>query len=158
MQLVRSDRPDPDTNDEAFSYLRVLVKDPDASSVGRAFSNKAVEMALANYPGFFITSPPGEGSPYGVYWRALVPSELVEHRVVIGGETIVVPPVIPPPGARGRRVTGRPVAGRHRRLAVRPNACRSERSAARDPETRAGTRTSASGRRMRRAMRGSPTP
>src|SRR5207247_1709643 len=27
-----------------------------------------------------------------------VPSELVEHRVVIGGETIAVPPVLPPPG------------------------------------------------------------
>src|SRR5205809_5431087 len=104
VQLVRSDRPDPNTNDEAFAYLRVLVKDPDASRVGRAFSNKAVEMALANYPGFFITSPPGEGSPYGVYWPALVPSELVEHRVVIGGEKIVVPPVIPPPG--GGAVTG----------------------------------------------------
>ena len=98
VRLVRSDRPDPRSNDEAFAYLRVTVKDPDAARVGRAFSNKAVEMALANYPGFFITSPPGDASPYGVYWPALVPSELVEHRVVIGGETIAVPPVLPPPG------------------------------------------------------------
>src|SRR5205814_512680 len=60
VQLVRSDRPDPRSNDEAFAYLRVTVKDPDAARVGRAFSNKAVEMALANYPGFFITSPPGD--------------------------------------------------------------------------------------------------
>jgi len=110
VQLVRSDRPDPNTNDEAFAYLRVLVKDPDASRVGRAFSNKAVEMALANYPGFFITSPPGEGSPYGVYWPALVPSELVEHRVVIGGEKIVVPPVIPPPGGGAVTVVSPAVA------------------------------------------------
>src|SRR5580765_8981205 len=97
-QLVRSDRSDPNTNDEAFAYLRVIVKDPDANRVGRAFSNKAVEMALANYPGFFITSPPGDASAYGVYWPALMPSELIEHRVVIDGETIVVPPVVPPPG------------------------------------------------------------
>ena len=100
VQLVRSDRPDPRTNDEAFAYLRVLVKDADAEKVGRAFSNKAVEMALANYPGFFITSPPGDASPYGVYWPALVPSELVEHCVVFEGETIPVPPVTPPPGGR----------------------------------------------------------
>jgi hypothetical protein len=100
VQLVRSDRPDPRTNDEAFAYLRVLVKDADAEKVGRAFSNKAVEMALANYPGFFITSPPGDASPYGVYWPALVPSELVEHCVVFEGETIPVPPVVPPPGGR----------------------------------------------------------
>ena len=109
VQLVRSDRPDPRTNDEAFAYLRVLVKDADADKVGRAFSNKAVEMALANYPGFFITSPPGDASPYGVYWPALVPSELVEHCVVFEDETIPVPPVVPPPGGREASVAPAPV-------------------------------------------------
>jgi len=108
VQLVRSDRPDPRTNDEAFAYLRVLVKDADAERVGRAFSNKAVEMALANYPGFFITSPPGDASPYGVYWPALVPSELVEHCVVFEGETIAVPPVIPPASRGEASVTPAP--------------------------------------------------
>jgi hypothetical protein len=109
VQLVRSDRPDPRTNDEAFAYLRVLVKDADAERVGRAFSNKAVEMALANYPGFFITSPPGDASPYGVYWPALVPSELVEHCVVFEGETIAVPPVIPPASSGEASVMPAPV-------------------------------------------------
>jgi hypothetical protein len=98
VHLQRADRPDPRSNEEAFAYLRVTVKDPDATKVGRAFSNKAIEMALASYPGFFVTSPPTDASPYGVYWPALVPSELVEHRVVIGGETIAVPPVRPPSG------------------------------------------------------------
>jgi hypothetical protein len=69
-----------------------VVKDPDATKVGRAFSNKAVEMALANYPGFFVTSPPGDGSPFGVYWPALVPSEFVEQQVVVGSERISIPP------------------------------------------------------------------
>jgi hypothetical protein len=96
VRLVRSDRPDPRSNDDAFAYLHVTVKDPDATRVGRAFSNKTIEMALANYPGFCMTSPPGDASPYGVYWPALVPSELIEPRVVIGGERIVVPPVLPP--------------------------------------------------------------
>ncbi len=93
VRLTRSDRPDPHANEDAFAYLQVTVKDPDATLVGRAFSNKAVEMALANYPGFFITSPPGDAIPYGVYWPALVPSEVVPHRVVIDGETIPIPPV-----------------------------------------------------------------
>jgi hypothetical protein len=93
VRLVRSDRTDPTTNDDAFATLRVTVKDPDASKVGRAFSNKAVEMALASYPGFFITTPPGDAAPYGVYWPALVPSELVEHRVVVDGAAITIPPV-----------------------------------------------------------------
>src|SRR5579885_549754 len=99
VHLVRSDRPDPRSNDEAFAFLQVIVKDPDPTKVGRAFSNRAVEMALASYPGFFVTTPPGDAVPYGVYWPALVPAELVEHRVVIGGETIDVPPVIAAPRA-----------------------------------------------------------
>ncbi|MBI3786077.1 MAG: DUF1446 domain-containing protein [Deltaproteobacteria bacterium] len=92
VRLVRSDRPDPYSNDDTFAYLHVTVKDPDANKVGRAFSNKAVEMALANYPGFFITSPPGEATPFGVYWPALVPSELVAHTVVLGGERVAIAP------------------------------------------------------------------
>src|SRR5207244_10259574 len=70
-----------------------------------AFSNKAIEMALASYPGFFVTAPPADASPYGVYWPALVPSELVEHRVVIGGETVGIPPVV----ARGGEASVAPV-------------------------------------------------
>ena len=105
VRLVRSDRTDPQSNDDAFAYLQVIVKDPDATKVGRAFSNKAVEMALANYPGFFITSPPGDAVPYGVYWPALVPSELVDHRVAIGNERIAVPPVTPGPGSHEAPVT-----------------------------------------------------
>src|SRR5262249_53013329 len=40
-----------------------------------------------------ITSPPGDASPFGVYWPALVPSAFIEHRVIINGETIPIPPV-----------------------------------------------------------------
>jgi len=96
VRLVRSDRADPQSNDDAFAYLTITVKDSDAGRVGRAFSNKTVEMALANYPGFFITSPPGDASPYGVYWPAVVPSELIEHHVVLGEQTIEIAPVLPP--------------------------------------------------------------
>jgi hypothetical protein len=93
VRLTRSDRTDPDSNDAAFAHLRITVKDPDATKVGRAFSGKAVEMALANYPGFFVTTPPSDASPFGVYWPALLPSELVEHRVHVDGDTIAIPPV-----------------------------------------------------------------
>jgi len=104
VSLVRSDHTDPQSNDDAFAYLRVTVKDADGAKVGRAFSNVAIEMALANYPGFFVTSPPGDATPYGVYWPTLVPSELIEHSVVIGGETIAVPPVLPSSGDHAARV------------------------------------------------------
>jgi hypothetical protein len=95
-RLVRSERSDPHTNDDAFAYLRVSVKDPDANKVGRAFSNKAVEMALASYPGFFITSLPVDATPFGVYWPALMPSELIAQQVVIGTERISIAPTLPP--------------------------------------------------------------
>lgn len=108
VSLVRSDRPDPGSNEDAFATLRVTVKDPDAAKVGRAFSNKAIEMALAHYPGFHMTSPPGEGSPYAVYWPAAVPSELIRQVVNQGGEEIEIPPVLPP--LEWPRVAAPPVA------------------------------------------------
>jgi hypothetical protein len=91
--LRRADRPDPATNDDAFAYLIISVKDPDPQKVGRGWSNKVVEMALASYPGFFMTHVPSSEQQVGVYWPALVPSADVEQRVVIGETAIAIPPV-----------------------------------------------------------------
>jgi hypothetical protein len=110
VSLQRADRPNPSTAEESFAYLRVTVKDPDPNKVGRAFANKVVEMALANYPGFFMTSPPSAESQIGVYWPALVPSEDVDQRVIIGEEAIPIPPTelphgfTPPPAAPAPRI------------------------------------------------------
>jgi hypothetical protein len=80
-RLVRLDRPDAETNEQAAALLRVTVKDDRAEVVGRAFSSAAVELALASYPGFTLTSQPGPATPYGVYWPALVDAAEVEHVV-----------------------------------------------------------------------------
>ncbi|MEP7349380.1 MAG: acyclic terpene utilization AtuA family protein [Sphingorhabdus sp.] len=89
--LWRSDRPDPRTNEEACAFLRVTVKDSDKARAGRTFSDAFVQAALSSYPGFFLTSPPGQASEYGVYWPALVPAALIPHRVnLANGETIDV--------------------------------------------------------------------
>jgi len=101
--LRRADRPDPASNEDAFAYLTISVKDPDPQKVGRPWSNKVVEMALASYPGFFMTHVPSSESQIGVYWPALVPSADVEQRVVIGETSIAIPPVVVPP--RPVRVT-----------------------------------------------------
>jgi hypothetical protein len=91
-RLVRLDRPDAETNEQAAALLRVSVKDSSPDPVGRAFSSAAVELALASYPGFTLTSPPGDATPYGVYWPALVPADEVEHVVVhADGRREVVP-------------------------------------------------------------------
>ncbi|HVT20404.1 MAG TPA: acyclic terpene utilization AtuA family protein [Mycobacteriales bacterium] len=80
--LSRTDRDDPETNEQAVARLTVSVKDSDAKKIGRPFSNAAVEIALASYPGATMTSPPGEASPYGVYQAGYIPNSRVEHRVV----------------------------------------------------------------------------
>ena len=97
VRLIRSDRPDPLTNDDALAYLRVTVMDPDEHKVGRPFSRAAVELALSHYPGFFVTSPPGDATPYAVYWPTTIPAELVPMRVVVGDKSWEVSSVAPSP-------------------------------------------------------------
>jgi len=80
--LARTDRPGATAQEEASAFLRVSVKDPKPDAVGRAFSRAAIELALASYPGFHVTTPPGDGGPYGVYTAGFVDSSLVEHTVV----------------------------------------------------------------------------
>ncbi len=64
--------------------------------VGRAFSGPAVEMALASYPGFHLTAPPGDASPVGVYRPGYVPAEAVDHVAVLpDGVRIPIPPTPP---------------------------------------------------------------
>jgi hypothetical protein len=94
VQLTRTDKPDPSSNEEASALLRVTVKDKDPNKVGRAFSSAVVEMALANYPGFHMTSGPASESPYGVYWPALVPVDAIDEVVVAhDGSRVAVPAV-----------------------------------------------------------------
>ena len=91
VQLIRSDKENPDNNDLAFARLRITVMDPDAKKAGRFFSSKVVEMALASIPGFTLTSPPSPGSPAIRHWPTLVGSEKITHSVSINGQVIEVP-------------------------------------------------------------------
>ncbi|MGH2760756.1 MAG: acyclic terpene utilization AtuA family protein [Actinomycetota bacterium] len=94
-QLIRSDHEDPATNEEAVAELRIVLKDHDETKFGRAISQKVIEMALASYPGFF-GGQFGQATPYGVYWPALVPSDLVWQEVVMDGERTRVETTRPP--------------------------------------------------------------
>ncbi|MDI2027052.1 DUF1446 domain-containing protein [Saccharopolyspora sp. TS4A08] len=92
--LSRLDRPDADTEERASAILRCVARDPDQDVVGRAFSNVAVEMALASYPGFSLTSVPGKASPCGVFTAGYVDPARVPHVAVLpDGERVDVPPV-----------------------------------------------------------------
>ena len=70
-------------SEEAASVLlRCTVMDPAPDPVGRAFTGPAVELALASYPGFTMTTPPQQPTPYGVYRPEYVDRAQVQHVVV----------------------------------------------------------------------------
>ncbi|MFE0702003.1 acyclic terpene utilization AtuA family protein [Streptomyces sp. NPDC058872] len=94
-ELARTDHPDAATEEAASALLRLVVRDPDPEKVGRALTGAAVELALASYPGFHVTAPPGKGAPYGVFETAYVPAEDVPHTAVLPDGTrrkVPVPP------------------------------------------------------------------
>jgi hypothetical protein len=110
--LARTDHPDAATEEEASALLRGVVRGPEQRAIGRAFSGAAVELALASYPGFHLTAPPGDAQPYGVFSTAHVPVGDIEHVAVLADGTrrpippaprtseladIGEPPAVPPP-------------------------------------------------------------
>ncbi|MEV1044416.1 acyclic terpene utilization AtuA family protein [Streptomyces sp. NPDC049916] len=97
-ELVRTDRPDADTEERASALLRLVVRDQDAEAVGRAVSGAAVELALGSYPGFHLTAPPGKGAPYGVFEAIHVPAKDVEHTAVLPDRSRTA--IEPPPKTR----------------------------------------------------------
>jgi hypothetical protein len=96
-RVVRTDKADPATNEEAVAVWRLSLKDPDERKVGRAVSNAVIELALATIPGFFVVSGGArEARPFGVYRPALVPADLVpQHVALLGGARTVVDSVAP---------------------------------------------------------------
>ncbi|WP_327671196.1 MULTISPECIES: acyclic terpene utilization AtuA family protein [unclassified Streptomyces] len=91
-ELSRTDRADADTEETASALLRLVVRDQNQDAVGRALSGAAVELALASYPGFHVTAPPGKGSPYGVFEAEYVERGEVPHVAVLpDGERRPIP-------------------------------------------------------------------
>ena len=73
---------DATTEESASIRLRCTVLDPSDKLVGKAFTSKAVELALASYPGFTMTAPPAPATPYGIYRAEYVDRDAVTHTVV----------------------------------------------------------------------------
>jgi len=94
---VRTDKPDPASNEEATAVWRITLKDPDERKVGRAVVNAVTEIALATIPGFYgVSGSPSPGGPYGVYRPATIPADVVpQHVVVLDGDVTVVDSVAP---------------------------------------------------------------
>jgi hypothetical protein len=106
-RLVRTDKEDPETNEEAMAQWRLSLKDPDERKVGRAVFDATVELGLSTIPGFTGLGGGGQQArPYGVYRPAIVPADLVPQQVVVLGGTRTVVDSTAPAGKV--RVEARP--------------------------------------------------
>ena len=104
IDLHRTDKIDPMTHEEAMAILRIDLKSKDPKLVGRLFTAKIIELALANYPGFFSKTPPGPGTPFIRYWPALIDSKHVCEKIHFSGEEhIIRPTCIDYPGQTTKR-------------------------------------------------------
>ncbi|NYI80509.1 acyclic terpene utilization AtuA family protein [Nocardioides panzhihuensis] len=84
--------PDSPTEEGAACILRLNARAADADAVGRALTAPAIELALASYPGFHVTAPPGRPSPFGVYKAAYVRRDRATETVHLpDGSTYEVP-------------------------------------------------------------------
>ena len=83
---------DPASTADAQSLLRLTVRDMDPKAVAKPFTTAVVESALASYPGMFPTAPPGEGTPYGVYWPTTVARSAARPAVTVDATSVEVPP------------------------------------------------------------------
>ena len=90
-ELARTDRTDGATEEEASATLRCVARGSDPKAIGRAFSGAAVELALASYPGFHLTGPPGDAQPYGVFTAGYIDRSQVRQVAVLpDGEQVDV--------------------------------------------------------------------
>ena len=92
VELHRTDKENANTNEEAMASLVISVKSKDPNLVGRLFSAKIIELALANIPGFFAQGGVKSNGPVIVYWPALVNSKHITEIVHIDGKDIEVIP------------------------------------------------------------------
>src|SRR5262249_57392679 len=81
---------------EARAQRRITVKHSGERAVGRAFSARVTELALASYPGMFGDGLVSGARAYGVYWPTTVPAAVVSQEIFIDGERTVVQPTLPP--------------------------------------------------------------
>ncbi|MYE57845.1 MAG: DUF1446 domain-containing protein, partial [Acidimicrobiaceae bacterium] len=106
-RVVRTDKADPATNEEATAVWRLSVFDHHEDRLGRTLSDAMNELALATIPGMFSPGSAARPRAFGIYRPATVPAAVVPQYVTfLDGERTVVDPVprtdepvapIPPP-------------------------------------------------------------
>jgi hypothetical protein len=92
IQLHRTDKDNPTSNEEAQAFLRIDVMSSNPELVGRLFNAKIIELALANFPGWTGRSGVVPNGAYIEYWPALVNSKYIKEHIHIDGRVIDVIP------------------------------------------------------------------
>ena len=92
IQLHRTDKENPVSNEESMASLVISVKSMNPDLVGRLFSAKIIELALANIPGFFAQGGVKSSGPVIVYWPALIDSKHIKEKVYIEDKEIEIIP------------------------------------------------------------------
>ena len=92
VNLYRTDKKNPDSNEEAMATLSISVKSKNPDLVGRLFSAKIIELSLANYPGFFSAGTGKKPGPVISYWPALIDSKHIKEYVHVDGKTLEIEP------------------------------------------------------------------
>ena len=91
IQLNRTEKINPVSNEEAQASLRISVMSKNPELVGRLFSAKITELALASIPGYTGRAGMPSGA-YIEYWPALVDSQYIKEKVHLDGKTIEILP------------------------------------------------------------------
>ena len=92
VQLHRTDKENPSSNEQAQASLRISVMSQNPDLVGRLFSAKIVELGLANLPGWTGRAGSVPSGHYIEYWPALIDSKHIVERVHFHGETFEIKP------------------------------------------------------------------
>ncbi len=92
IQLHRTDKENPNSNEEAQAFLRIDVMSSNPDLVGRIFNAKIVELALANFPGWTGRSGVVPNGAFIEYWPTLVDSKYIKERIHVDDKVIEVIP------------------------------------------------------------------
>nr|WP_053667191.1 acyclic terpene utilization AtuA family protein [Streptomyces sp. XY58] len=150
--LARTDHADADTEETASALLRLVVRDPSPDRVGRALTSAAVELALASYPGFHVTTPPGPAQPYGVFASTFAPATEVPHTAVLPDGTHLPIPA-PPLPALPRKPAAFPAGSLEPGALSAPPAFEARGSGGGAPEGVGGAAPAGSGAEPRETVR-----
>jgi len=75
---------------QGLSFLELSARDSNQNKVGRMFTSKAIELALASVPGITLAELPGRPQGCGVFWPTLIDRELIYPVVTVNQQQLSI--------------------------------------------------------------------